>query len=267
MVGRMGLFARILGLLSLYLFVGCAPTDKGLQQPSTPRIRDENELRVGISTNAPPLIFKRGEAITGLEADFAREFSSYLSKTLRFVELEWEDQIPALLDNRIDIVMSGMSITRLRQVRVAFSTPYLRSGQMALIRREDADRFRGGYYSIALSESIGAVKNTTGEFFVQNRFDKPQKYFYPTAKAGVSALMRRSIDVFIHDAPMILVLASEHETEGLTPIYTLLTEEYLAWAVRKEDVKLLNSANTFIEELTSDGRLKDMVNRWVPFTR
>jgi ABC-type amino acid transport substrate-binding protein len=54
---------------------------------------------------------------------------------MAFVELAWEELIPALKGDRIDVIMSGMSVTPVRQHRVRFVQPYLRVGQMAIIRR------------------------------------------------------------------------------------------------------------------------------------
>ncbi len=72
---------------------------------------DPGILRVGVSPDAPPLIFKQNDKISGLEAEMAMALADYLEKTAVFVEVPWEDQIPALLDNRTDIIMSGMSVT------------------------------------------------------------------------------------------------------------------------------------------------------------
>ena len=84
-------------IVSLSYITGCVLTNQKVIK-STEVEPDINILRVGITPNAPPLIFKRGKKIIGLEADFAKEFAKYLGKSLRFVELEWEDQIPALLE-------------------------------------------------------------------------------------------------------------------------------------------------------------------------
>ena len=155
-------------IAGLFLTTGCVSTDQKSAE-SIVIAPDINILRVGITPNAPPLIFKQGNGIVGLEADFAREFAKYLGKSPRFVELKWEDQIPALLENRIDIIMSGMTRTALREVRIAFTSRYLESGQMALIRREDAARFSTGFFSLTTSSAIGVIENTIGEYFV----DKP----------------------------------------------------------------------------------------------
>ena len=258
------LWALLIGLISGCLILGCT-TATNIEKVPEIIAPGENRLRVGVSPNAPPLIFKQDQTIVGLEADFAREFAEYLAKSLYFVELQWKDLIPALLDNRIDIIMSGMSITTLREMRIAFSAPYFKSGLMAMIRRNDAARFMIGYYSFTKSSAMGAVKNTTGEFFIKEQFGRIKKVLFSTSEEGVEALIDKKIDIFIHDAPIILYLASVYETNDVTPLYTLLTEEYLAWAVQKTDGKLLKSANSFIQTLEKDGKLKPMIQRWIPF--
>src|SRR5206468_10768739 len=98
-------------------------------------------LRVGIMSNSPPYTSMQGGRPEGLEVDFARELVAALGQRLEFVPLPWEDQIPALLDRRTDIIMSGMTITRARELTVAFSQPYLRSGLIALVRPADRGRY------------------------------------------------------------------------------------------------------------------------------
>ena len=253
----------LIGLVALLGLLACAP----VETKPPPQPPSENVLRVGVSTNAPPLIFRQGERISGLEAGFAREFAKYLGKSLHFVELKWEDQIPALLRNRTDIIMSGMSKTAMREMRVAFGTAYFRSGQMALIRLKDAARFRTGFYSIKGNLAIGAVKDTTGEFFVLESFSDNTLITFSKSREGVEALINKKIDMLIHDAPIIMYLAAENENRRVTPLYSLFTEEYLAWAVRKDDTELLQSANAFLQTIHKDGRLKAMIQRWIPLTR
>ena len=250
---------------SLWL-IGCAaPGQPSVKSSATPP--GVNILRVGVSANAQPLVYRQGNKIVGLEADFARELAKDLGKSLQFVELDWEDQIPALLANKIDIIMSGMTITRLRKVRIAFSIPYFKSGLMALIRREDAARFSTGLFSLATSSAIGAIKDTTSEYFVETNYGSVKKKLFSSTKPAVKALIDKRIDMFIYDAPLVLYLASENETKGLTALFTLFTEEYLAWGIRKDNQALLESANTFLKTANSDGRLQQMIKYWIPFAK
>jgi len=253
-------------IAGLSLTTGCVSTGQKAAEPAV-IAPDKNILRAGVTPNAPPLIFKQGNKIVGLEADFARELAKYLNKSLRFVELEWEDQIPALLENRIDIIMSGMTRTPLREVRIAFTSRYLESGQMALIRREDAARFSTGIFSLNTSSAIGVIKNTFGEYFVDERYSSVKKEIFSTPRAATKAVIDKKIDMFIYDAPMILYLASENENQGLTALFALLTREDLAWGVRKDNTDLLNSANSFLQNPNNEKMLKKMTQYWVPFAR
>jgi polar amino acid transport system substrate-binding protein len=256
------------GLMVLFLLVPCASL------ASDKELAEDNVLRVGVSTTAPPLISKQGGKIVGLEAELAREFGKFIGKSISFVEVPWKDQITALLESRTDIIMSGMTITKARKYRIAFSEPYITTGQIALVRKEAKTQIPmpgfNGIYAWAPIVTMGVVKGTTGEFFVNKSFNNAKKIVsFKTAKEGAAALKKKwiqgyEIDVLIYDAPMVYNLASENEGE-LVPLPTLLTEEDLAWGMRKDDVELLESANKFIGHMKKEGKLTPTIKRWIPF--
>ena len=256
-------------LLIFSLIAACGTTSQKSIADSTSIKADENILRVGISPSAPPLIYKQGEKVVGLEAELAQEFAQYLRKSVRFIEVEWEDQIPALLENRTDIIMSGMSVTKMRQIRISFSEPYLVTGQMALLHKRDLGRFPANYRGIkvlSIKVKIGVVKGTSGETFVLDNFGTADKISsFDTSKKAIDALLFEDIDILIDDAPIILLAASENDSKGLATSMSPLNEEYLAWGIRKNDIELLNSANRFIDTYKREGKLKSIISRWIPF--
>src|SRR5262245_58287864 len=82
-------------------------------------------LRVGVSPVFPPMVFKQGKNLAGVEIELARALGDAMGRSVTFVELPWEEQIEALNAGRIDIIMSSMSITPARRFVVDFSQPYL----------------------------------------------------------------------------------------------------------------------------------------------
>ena len=97
-------------ILSVLLIVsGCASTQQPGPSPTTSEQVEQAEkvLRVGVSPRYKPVIFKEKGKVTGLEADFAQAFGEHLGKSVRFVELQRTNLIPALLDNRIDIILDS----------------------------------------------------------------------------------------------------------------------------------------------------------------
>lgn len=229
---------------------------------------DENSLRIGVTPTYPPLIYRQGDDIIGLEADLGIALAKYLGKSVQFVTLAWGDQIPALLDKKIDIIMSGMSITRAREYEIAFTIPYFRTGQMALLGTREILVRQSGYHTLLAQSAglnFGVIKDTTGEAFVKKNFRRAKGIIsYSTSEQAVRALKWNKIDLFIYDSPNILFLAAKHESDGFKPLLSLLTEEYLAWGVRKNDAVLLESANNFLVELEKSGNLDTIVKRWIP---
>ena len=257
---------KITGLLFLVaLFIGCASSQMAEQEAGRSYVQGTgNELRVGVTPDHPPIIFKQNEAITGVEADMAKNLAEELKLHVRFVVLPWEDQISALLDSRIDIIMSGMSVTKAREVRIAFAEPYLKSGLVAAMRAEDAKKYSSKDSILNGYVTVGAVKDTTDDVFVKRSFPNAvRKTFQPNPKDGVNEIKRRAIDIFVYDAPSVVWLVSENEAD-ITAFWEPLTEEYLAWGVRKGDENLLKDVNGILQRWKQDGTLNGILEKWLP---
>ena len=78
----------------------------------------------------------------------------------------------------------------------------------------------------------------------------------------MQALKRKKIDLFISDSTLIWHLAGMHAADGLAAVPFALSEEQLAWGIRKGDDKLLASANEFIQKAAKDGTLNRVFRRW-----
>jgi len=226
----------------------------------------QDTLRVGVSTNAPPIIFQQDNKITGLEAALAQKFGQFLNKKIVFVEVPWAKQLEFLNQGKTDIVMSGMTITPQRKYLADFIAPYLRSGQIMLVRLEDHRKFTRGIVDVMNSKyRIGTIANTTGDLFVSETITNANEINFKTSQEGVEALIKKTIDVLVYDAPMVCHYAAINHAEKLVPVLVMATEEYLAWAVRKSDRELHDSAQRFLKMITENGELKQEINRWIPY--
>jgi polar amino acid transport system substrate-binding protein len=222
-------------------------------------------LRVGLTPNYPPVVFKAQGSIAGIEADIARGIGEELGRPITFVELAWEELIPALEDGRIDVIMSGMSVTPVRQHRVRFVQPYLRVGQMAIIRKRD--RLQLGATSLLLRthQRVGFEAGSTGETFVKANIPHAQYVPLASAEAGVQALQTGAIDAFIHDSVTAWRVEAEATHEALTGLLLPLTEEYLAWAVHKTDDDLHKDLEAVLVRWQRTGRLQALFQKWLSF--
>jgi polar amino acid transport system substrate-binding protein len=251
--------ARLAVLASVLLLAACAaPDPAALTGP----------LRVGITPNYPPIAFAEKGVLKGVEVDLARALEQRTGRRLQLVQVEWETLIPALENGRIDVIMAGMSITPERRQRVAFTAPYLRVGQMALIREQDAARLSPPDALKAPGMRVGVVAGTTGDAFVSSQLLRAIVFRFADTTEGVRALQAGQVNYFIHDAPTVWHFAAAPETQrqGIVGLFTPLTEEYLAWAVRVGDDGLRLQLENALEGMREDGTLQDILGRWIRTT-
>jgi len=249
---RTFLIVAVLGLLA-----GCATTPAPQTVAATPTV-----LRVGVAPNSPPMIFKTSDGLAGVEKDLAEGLGKELGRQVVFVEEKWENLIDALCDNKIDIIMSSMSITPARSYRIAFSDPYLEVGQMALAREEEKYRYLGNLQA-QVKRGVGLKPGTTGDFLVRQEFPGLSRKYFDTGEEAAEALTRNKIDLFINDAPMIWYLAAHYESSLAVPPM-VLTKENLGWGLRRTDSELLASVNAFLKKAQADGSLNRTFGKWMP---
>lgn len=240
-----------------FFFCGCA-APKAKEPAPIP-------LRVGVFPYYPPMIFKKGDNIKGAEADLALRLAKMLGRQAEFIELSWDQLIPALMEGKIDIIMSGMTITEARKARVNFTVPYLKIGLVVLMRAEDVSQFNSLTSIRESFSTIGVVQGTTGEVFVRNNFPKAANIIsFERASEARYLLINRRIDLFVHDGPSVVWLVSENEGI-LKGFWEPLNEEYLGWAVKREDQDLTMKVNSILSNWKRDGTLKEVLTRWLPY--
>ncbi|MGE5893334.1 MAG: transporter substrate-binding domain-containing protein [bacterium] len=249
-------------LLIVFAFSGCLTAEK----PAEVKKVTLPPLRVGVTPNYPPMIFKLGDKVSGVEAEMAQKLGGSLGRPVEFVEVRWDEQIPSLIAGKIDIIMSGMTATEARKVRIDFTEPYMKSGLYTAMRTENVskydslDRIKQSY------ATVGVMEGTTGDVFVQKNFPNAQRVAFSNLNSAAFALKRRSIDIFVHDGPAIAWLVSENEAD-LKGFWQPLNEEYLAWGISRSNQDLLLQVNALLRTWKTDGTLNQVLLKWLPYLR
>lgn len=223
-------------------------------------------LRVALSPDYMPIAFKQDGKLLGIEVDNAREVADILGRELVFVEMSTADYIDALNTGRVDVVMSGYSITPERAEQVAFARPFMEVGQMAIILADNAARFAPPQALYRAGIRIGVEPGTTGEAFVRETFSEARILNFADPESAFAALRNGAADVYIHDAPTSWNLASSRDNQDMLSLYRPLTREQLAWAVKKDNTRLLGQLNACLDRLRQNGRLGAIQNYWIPVT-
>ena len=223
-------------------------------------------LRVAISPDYPPMAYKQDGRIVGIEADNALALGKIIGQEMTLVEMPFEKMLPALLSGKVDVIMSGFSVTDERSKQVLFTDPYMKMGQMAIMHRDKVSQFAQPWAVYREGVRIGVEPGTTGADFAEQKLKDAQIKYVADSTAAFTALRANEIDLYIHDAPTSWRLATAAENNDLISLYSPLTDETLAWAVRKDDVALADQFNRALGKMKGNGTLRYILNRWIPVT-
>lgn len=220
-------------------------------------------LRVGISPDYEPLAFRQDGRLAGAEVAFAEALGLELGRAVQFVEIPWNEQIPALLAGRTDIIMSGLSVTPERAQVVSFCEPYLGNNLYALVRRDRAGAFPTAESLRTSTARIGVLPDTTADSFVRTACPGARAVSVKRAAEAPGLLARGELDAFVDDGWSVASLLVRDEA-ALALVKGPLQEETLAWAVRPQDGALRDAVNAALATWREDGRWREIVRRWLP---
>jgi ABC-type amino acid transport substrate-binding protein len=209
------------------------------------------------------MVFTHDGTLMGVEVDLAVELGHDLDRPVLFAQLAWEQLIPALTQGRIDVIMSGMSITTYRKQHIRFTDPYMQIGQMAVIRVEDVGRLGRPEALYGTTGGVGFKRRTTGELFARASLKSATLRSFPEVDDGLLALRAGEIDFFVHDAPTVWRITADPSEHELIGLHWPLTQEHLAWGTRNADTAFRQRLNALIAEWKRSGRLQTILNRWI----
>ncbi len=248
-------------VLSLAVFCGAFLLFAGCQ--TVPPASD-TVLRVGVTANFPPYISQRGSRYVGLEAEFASSLAKELGRDLYYVDLKWDQLLPSLGSGKIDMVMSGMTITESRLMLASFPPAYMESGQVMLVRLKDARRFAHPRVLLITQEKVGVEGGTTGDLMVQRNCRKAERKTYQSLSSACDALINEKVSVVVGDAPVLMMLAATREADGIVVIPIRMTREQLGWAIDKANPALIGQVEDVYERWVKNGTIDKALTRWIP---
>ena len=214
----------------------------------------------------PPLTYFRQGVLVGAEVDMALQLGQALGRRVEFIH----ESMPALIENlhagKIDVLMSGISITPARQARMIFAEPYMVTGQMAMMRRPEKAQFTRADDVFSFGGAIGVKAGTTGDQLLQDRCANARRITLSTPSDAPFELRRRRIDLFIHDAPAVLWMLSSAEAD-VAVLPEPLSREELGWAFSPAREDLRDQVNVVLAGWKNDGTLDTILQRWMPYLK
>ncbi|WP_171060447.1 transporter substrate-binding domain-containing protein [Poseidonocella sp. HB161398] len=243
-----------LALAAAALVLPAAPAAAQDMPPLPAAIADAGEIRVGTKCDYPPegYLDNSGTPI-GVEVSMAHQIAKYAfgeDAEAEIVCVTGSNRIPALLGNKIDLIIATMGINAEREEVVDFTNPYAWSSSGVVVKADNP------------ADTLAELEGSTVAF-IKGAWQIP--YFeenYPDVKMllldGVSdslqALMQDRVVGYAHDTPVLMSLVANN------PRIRLMDESYKIGtrgaAVRPGETEWLDYVNASLDRMAAEGLFK-----------
>lgn len=235
--------------------------------------------KLTMATNAafPPYEYKDGDDFAGIDVEIAGKLAEKLGMELEIIDTEFGSIVGGVETGKYDMGMAGMTVTEERLKSVNFSTSYAKGVQSVIVLENSEYKSYEDFYTgydadgdptgVIEGLKIGVQQDTTGDIYSS---DEPKKWGfgeesvirYKTGADAVSALVAGKVTaVIIDNEPAKSYVAAN---EGLKILDTTYVEEDYAICVAKENTELLENINKALAELTADGTIPAIIEKYIP---
>ena len=226
------------------------------------QVVERNKLRVGFSTFVPWAMKDKDGEFIGFEIDVMKELAKDLGVEIEFVPTTWSGIIPALLSNKFDVIIGGMSVTTQRNLKVNFSHPYDYTGIGVLASVKKGKNIKTlediNNPDVILVARIGSTPADAAKKF----FPKAQIRLFEKETQCVQELMTGRATVMLASAPLPAFKAYDFPKKLFVPIEGTFTREPISFALRKGDPDTLNVLNNWVRLKHESGWLKERKAYW-----
>jgi polar amino acid transport system substrate-binding protein len=253
---------KILAALILMLGLNAMADDINLWQKSTlNQILQKGELTVGLEPGYMPFEMKDKQGnIIGFDVDMAKEMAKAMGVKLKLVPTAWDGIIAGLITGKYDIIMSGMTVTQERNLKINFANPYISVGQTILAAKKHAGKtwkdLDNEEYTIVTKIGV------TGEIATRKMFKKAKIRTFETEADAAQEVLNGNADGMVYDKPYNAIFFSQKGAGALVHLDEDLTYEPLGWAIRKGDPDFINWLNNFLNQAQHDGTYEKVYDKW-----
>jgi polar amino acid transport system substrate-binding protein len=255
-------------LVLLLLLGGCAQTNsntvKASASPVIDRILQRGELAVGMTGNMPPLNMtsKEGELI-GYEVDLARAMAKAMGVRAKLAVMPFAELLPALQSGKIDLILSNMTITPGRNLKVAFVGPYFTSGKAFLTKIKTIATADEPGDIDAKNTKLVALKGSTSQAFVEEAIPEATLFAANDYDEAVKMVLEDKVHAMVADYPICVVSVFRYPNQGLLSVVTTLTYEPIGVGVPAGDPLLVNFVENFMGIAEETGLLQELKEKWL----
>ena len=256
----------VVALMIGCFLAGCAEMNQTTKPSSSSvmdRVISRGELRVGVSGDMPPMnLLTKEDKVIGMDVDLATMIAEAMGVKLSMQRIDFKGLLPALESGSIDMIVSNMTMTPDRNLKVAFVGPYFTSGKAFLTKRSSIAQAKGLPDLDNPQYTFVALRGSTSEAVIGKGAPKAKLLTAGTQNEGIQMVIDGKADGMIADYPICVVAVYRNPAAGLVSVVAPITYEPIGIAVPKGDPHLLNWLGNFLHSLEQAGYMKDLKEKW-----
>jgi len=247
-------FSVLTGVIALGMAI--APT---ADAADLAEIRERGYIIVGVKDNLRPLGFRNAAGqLEGLEIDLARRIAQEIlghAEAITLQPLTNSERIPALLEDKVDLVIARVSATPSRARLVDFSTPYYLDGTTFVTRSAQT-------LKDLQQQPIAVLNGSDTIAVVRSRFPQARLVGVDSYEAAQKLLETNQVSAFAADATVLTGWVQEFPQYHLLPqlISTAVLAVAMPRGVQYEDLR--QRVNGAIGNWQTQGLLKQSILNW-----
>ncbi|NOR00777.1 ABC transporter permease subunit [Mycolicibacterium fortuitum] len=241
-----------------YTTAGVVPLDT--VRPENLGLGTPGVLTVGTLSDAPPSIcINSAGQFTGFDNELLRAIADKLGLRINFVGTDFSGLLAQTASRRFDVASSSITTTDARRRTVGFTNGY-DFGYFSLVVPTGSPIT--GFGQLAPGQRIGVVQGTVQEAYVIDTLHlQPVKF--PDYNTVYASLKTRQIDAWV--APSQQASGTVQPGDPAQIIEnTFSLDNFVAWAVAKENQPLIDALNSGLDAVIADGTWARLYSDWVP---
>lgn len=220
-------------------------------------IKEAGELKVVTNAEFPPLEYKSGDEIVGIDVEIAKEIANRLGVELKISNVSFDAMILELHNGLCDFIIAGISYSDDRARSGDFSDTYFKSKQTVIVKKNSNIT----YPSEIADKKIGVYLGYAGDIYCTNKFPNAEIIRCNNSSDAALDLMNNRLDAIVIDELHAKQIVNAYKDDLKILSDDLFVEEYKI-LVPKGETDFLNYINTVLADLQSDGTIDKIIEEF-----
>ena len=244
------------GGVSALLLTACGQEDTG-----TGATEQKEALEMGTSAEFAPFESRNPQGdIVGFDIDLANYIADELGVELKITDMKFDGLIGALQNDRVDLVLAGMSATDARKENVDFSTEYNHSGEMFVSQKGSGLTTLEDLEGLTVGVQLGTIQEEGAKSIIEDEGIDFELKALDDSGALIQEILSGRIDAAYMDKQVALGYI---EAQGLDAFDDPTTASPGMAVAFPKGSDLVEDVNQVLAEMEENGKLDELKEKWL----